>query len=370
MAKKKTTKKKKNTQATTSKTVKSTKKPSTTKPTSSKAETKVSASVVSKVSSTEPTTTESSAISKIWQNYRNHPHSLKRTLATVFGVLTIAGVVWFNFYAIPNLVLTQTDAERAEQEAKEQEEERLATIAEAERRLEVENQVLDFEANTTWQTEIEFGSDLGNLRINLQNNYAPETVENFVRLAYRDYFSNMAVHEIIKTDGFNAIYTGDGETKTGQGGKSAFYINDEDEGLIPDEQWLTEPEFRTEGEVNVLANQPELRTPSLYGDFRADDGTITVPKGTVLMFREGIDVGTSQFFITLTESRIPAIYTAFGTVPAEDFPVLDKIYNNYNPVTLGVDDNGEEAKTPAKDGIGSVDPELQINTIRILSPDV
>jgi cyclophilin family peptidyl-prolyl cis-trans isomerase len=371
MPKKKSTKKKKTLKASSSASTspKTTSKPS--KKTLSSATKKSIAKttvrttpVASSVSVSQPT-----GLAKVWQSYRSHPESTKRTIATVFGVLTIAGVIWFNFYAVPNMILTQRDSERARIEAAEAEEQRLADIAENERRLEVEDTVLQFDQNTDWTLEIEF-ADQGAVTVNTKVEYAPETVENFVRLAYRGYFDDTPIHRMVKQDEFNIIQGGDGELRSGLGGQSAFYISDDNEGLIPDEQWLVEPELSTEGEVNVLVNEPQLRTPSLYGDFRADDGTIVIPKGTIVMAREtGIDTASSQFFITLTDTRLPAIYTAFGTVDEADFGVLDSILANYNPVTRQNSGGETDAVVSVSATDGEPDPELRVSRVFITAPE-
>ena len=46
------------------------------------------------------------------------------------------------------------------------------------------------------------------------------------------------------------------------------------------------------------------------------------------------DSATSQFFITLRDTVLPAGYTAFAVVLPESFGVLDKIYDEVEPVKI------------------------------------
>lgn len=289
----------------------------------------------------------------------------RRITGVVTALVAISLFAGFSFYTIPNQILSQTidkqNAKKAEDDKKQTEIARQGVQA----RLDFESGVLKFEQNKTWDLVMNI-KDFGDLKMNLKSEYAPKTVENFVRLTYREVFNNTLFHRIVKQPTFAVIQGGDTENKNGQGGKSAFYVSETEEQNIPDELWIVKPEFQTVGEQNVLTNQPEFRYPSLYSNFKTDTGSVTYKKGLILMAKtDQPDSASSQFFITIADTDLPAQYTVFGVIDPSSYTVLDKIAKEINPIGINQETGVEET---AFDGRPS--KELLITGIKIASPAI
>ncbi len=136
-------------------------------------------------------------------------------------------------------------------------------------------------------------TSMGSFEIELYPADAPKTVENFVKLAEKKYFDGMRVHRVSK--GF-VIQTGDEKSKDpakvnewGTGGTSI---------------WGTE-----------FADELNNQTPSYKEGYK---------KGVVAMANHGPNTNSSQFFICLSDVRLPHNYTIFGKV-VKGMEVVDKI---------------------------------------------
>jgi cyclophilin family peptidyl-prolyl cis-trans isomerase len=116
----------------------------------------------------------------------------------------------------------------------------------------------------------------GDITIDLFEDEAPNTVNNFVFLASQGFYTNVPFHRVI--NGF-MIQTGD-PTGTGRGG----------------------PGYR-------FADEPVTR------DY---------VRGTVAMANAGPNTNGSQFFIVHKDARLPKNYTIFGMV-TDGMDVLDAI---------------------------------------------
>lgn len=343
---------------------------------SKKTSTEIKPNIEKKVDAKVTEKVEFSANDKIikvdyWAMLTGDTDLMRRTRAVILSLVTIGLVLGFSFYYFPNYILSQTDTEVAKAQAKSAETASAEAKAEKERQLNVENGILKFEENKRWTTEIEF-ENVGTISVNLEEGFAPKSVENFIRLAYRDYYDDTSVFRLVKSENFSVIQAGDKENNDGTGGRSAFYIGTNDgpidEALIPDELWLVEPEFATSGENNVLSNQPQLRAASLYGELNVDQGTILIPKGRIAMAKtDRPDSASSQFFITLTDTILPASYTVFGTIDPAGFSILDKIYNDYNPVATEVETAELTEGSPAD---GRPDKDLRIKEVKITQPAI
>lgn len=231
-------------------------------------------------------------------------------------------------------------------------------------KIDQENGVLKFDQNKDWTVGMDV-ANFGNLEIELSDKYAPKSVENFIRLSYRGYFNDTIFHRIVKKSDFNVIQGGDKENKNGTGGRSSFYINENSPGLIVDEIWKVAPEFATsETGENSPTNTPELRAPDLYKNYDNKTGLVTFPKGSIAMATTGQpDSASSQFFIILSDTQLPAEYTIFGKVKESSFNILDKILNDISPVA-----NTEAGPQSGQDGVPN--KELKINTVKITSPSI
>jgi peptidyl-prolyl cis-trans isomerase B (cyclophilin B) len=186
---------------------------------------------------------------------------------------------------------------------------------------------------STPKHQVKLTTNYGDFRINLDSSFAPKSVENFVRLVDRKYYDETIIHRIVKSKDFVVIQGGDKEKKDGTGGRSAFYVSEMNKNEIPDENWKVAPEFNfnEKGEPSSLKNDPEFTNPNWYKNFSKETGEVEYPKGLILMANAGPDTGGSQFFITLEKTLLPAQYTVFGEIPAEDFGTLDKIQKEVSP---------------------------------------
>ena len=125
----------------------------------------------------------------------------------------------------------------------------------------------------------------GTIRFELLESDAPNTTDNFVQLAERNYYDGVIFHRVIK----NFMVQGGDPTGTGRGGASA------QGGKFADEITRTSDVYKT--------------------GYRA---------GTVAMANAGPNTNGSQFFIMHTDYQLPPNYTIFGRV-IEGQDIVDKI---------------------------------------------
>lgn len=232
-----------------------------------------------------------------------------------------------------------------------------------ETKLQQEAKEMNLYGRDNFEVEMEI-SNFGKLVFELNKKVAPRTVENFLRLVHRKSFDNSLIHRIVKENNFKVIQGGDYEKGDGSGGKSAFFINNLNQGLIRDELWLEEPVYKNdESGKNYLENEPKLRYEEIYGDYDQQAGTIVFPKGTIAMAKsQAPDSAASQFFIMLDDTILPANYTIFGKLKdTESFGVLDKILNQVNPIINPTVEGQENIRQD-----GKPNQELKITAVRIL----
>jgi len=125
----------------------------------------------------------------------------------------------------------------------------------------------------------------GTIRVELLEQDAPKTTENFITLAQRGYYDGIIFHRVIK--GF--MIQGGDPTGTGSGGESA-------------------AGGRFDDEIN--RNSPVYQTG--------------YKKGTMAMANAGPNTNGSQFFIMHVDYPLPPSYTIFGRV-TEGQEVVDAI---------------------------------------------
>ena len=125
----------------------------------------------------------------------------------------------------------------------------------------------------------------GQIKVELYDEDAPKTVENFLLLTRSGYYDGVTFHRIAK----NFVIQGGDPSGTGAGGDSAFGGTFEDE-LNPN-------------------------TPSAKAGYA---------KGVLAMANRGPNTNSSQFFIMLDNNDLPFNYTIFGKVVAGQ-DVVDKI---------------------------------------------
>jgi peptidyl-prolyl cis-trans isomerase B (cyclophilin B) len=130
----------------------------------------------------------------------------------------------------------------------------------------------------------------GDFSIAMEATKTPRTVNSFKHLADKGYFDDTKCHRLT-TGGIFVLQCGDPEG-TGAGGPGY---------TIPDE--------------------------NLDGLGKAGkDGTVTYPAGTVAMANTGQPgSGGSQFFLVYKDSKLPPLYTSFGTLDKASLKVLKAV---------------------------------------------
>lgn len=129
-------------------------------------------------------------------------------------------------------------------------------------------------------------TDLGTIKVELLENEAPKTAENFRLLAERGFYDGVIFHRVIS--GF--MVQGGDPTGSGAGGQTA-----------------------TGG---MLPNEVNLNSPLYQGGYK---------RGAVAMANKGRpETATSQFFIMHQNYALQPNYTIFGRV-TEGIDVVDKI---------------------------------------------
>ena len=125
----------------------------------------------------------------------------------------------------------------------------------------------------------------GTIRVEMLEEDAPKTTENFITLAQRGYYDGIIFHRVIK--GF--MIQGGDPTGTGRGGESAWG-----------------------GRFNDEINSSSAVYQTGY------------KKGTMAMANAGPNTNGSQFFIMHVDYPLPPSYTIFGRV-TEGQDVVDAI---------------------------------------------
>lgn len=128
-------------------------------------------------------------------------------------------------------------------------------------------------------------TNLGVIKIELLEEDAPKTTENFRLLAEKDYYNGVIFHRVIK----NFMVQGGDPLGEGYGGESAWGGKFDDE---------------------IDRNSPLYQGP--------------YSKGTVAMANSGPNTNGSQFFIMHVDYPLPPSYTKFGNV-IEGQEVVDQI---------------------------------------------
>ena len=125
----------------------------------------------------------------------------------------------------------------------------------------------------------------GNITVELYDQDAPKTVENFLRLTDSGFYDCLTFHRIAK----NFVIQGGDPSGNGSGGLSAY--------------------------GGAFADELNTSTPSYKAGYI---------KGVLAMANSGPNTNQSQFFIMLADTQLPHNYTIFGKVIAGQ-DVVDKI---------------------------------------------
>ncbi len=287
----------------------------------------------------------------------------EKVVATAMGILASVVILWSALIYIPEINESTEDTKefREEQQREQEAKANEAKIAEED----------EFFQGNFDDKDVLLKTNFGNIKINLKHSSAPQTVENFLRLSHRDYYTGTKFHKIVKDSNFGIIQGGDPNSKDndptndGKGGASAF---GED---LKDEIWEVSPKYDPNS-LGKITNDPIFSDPDLYGNLNKESATTLYRKGLIVMAKNSQpDSATSQFFLTFKDTVLPAQYTVFGVVEEESHSVLDKIDNEITPVP-GPNDTqnnqeGSEENISKEVTEGIPDKEIIIENIEILT---
>lgn len=156
-------------------------------------------------------------------------------------------------------------------------------------------------------TELTIATNRGDIKVSLDADHAPCTVNAFVALAKQGYFDNTHCHRLTTQDLY-VLQCGD-PTATGKvddtaagGGGPGFYIPDE-----------------------LVDQDPRLQPCFDQVDPRSGKPYCTYTTGTLAMANAGPDTSGSQFFLVYRDSPLPNSYTAFGRMSAAGVKVVQGV---------------------------------------------
>gem|GEM_PF-960062 len=252
------------------------------------------------------------------------PDFQKKIVSVILAIIGITVTIFVMFVGFPH-IFNQTKVAQEYNENKKREQEIAKQQEEINQKLAEEEPFIKGE-----RRRVKLETNFGDIILEMREDAAPKNVENFLRLTHRGFYDNTIFHRIVKQENFAVIQGGD-PTGTGKGGEVAFGPN----AVLPDEIWAVFPQFdfNDNGEFKII-NEPKLNSDELYKNLNLETGTVTYPKGIIIMANTGKpDSASSQFFITLKDTILNAQYTAFGVVLPESFGVLDKIFAEVTPIT-------------------------------------
>ncbi len=163
-------------------------------------------------------------------------------------------------------------------------------------------------------TDVTIATDRGDIKVSLDAEEAPCTVNSFLSLASQGYFDGTTCHRLV-VGGLNVLQCGD-PTATGTGGPG-YSFKDE---LVP--------------------SDPRLEPCLGQTDPQSGKEVCTYTSGTLAMANAGADTNGSQFFLVFSDSPLPAAYTVFGKMNAAGVKVVQEIAAEGNAA------DGVAPKTP------------------------
>jgi peptidyl-prolyl cis-trans isomerase B (cyclophilin B) len=161
-------------------------------------------------------------------------------------------------------------------------------------------------------TEVVVATDRGDVKVSLDPDKAPCTVNSFLSLAKQGYFDDTKCHRLT-TEGLYVLQCGD-PSATGSGGPGYAF----DDELVEDDPRL----------------QPCQADPAGGPD------VCTYPAGTLAMANAGPGTNGSQFFLVYKDSPLPAAYTVFGRMSAAGLKTVQSV------AAKGVQPGTETPKEP------------------------
>lgn len=166
------------------------------------------------------------------------------------------------------------------------------------------------------EVSVSMMTDQGPIGLMLNNAQSPCTVNSFISLGAKDFFSGTQCHRLTTSPMLSVLQCGD-PAGDGTGGPGYKFANE-----YPTDQYA--------------ANDPAAQQPVRY------------PRGTLAMANAGPGTNGSQFFLVYQDSMLPPQYTVFGTIQQDGLETLDKI------AAAGVQGGGTDGPPVTKVTIKSV----------------
>ncbi len=233
----------------------------------------------------------------------------------IVSFVAILAIFFFGFSGVPAILDNTSEAQFSRSQSVSSSK-AIADKQKAEKLLKQESGRLAFVNKKAVMSIANFGD----LEVSLLDKIAPKSVENFVRLTDRKFYDNKIAHRIVKQPTFTVIQGGQAvgdDSKTSADGTT-----------VVDELWDVAPDQVQDPQTGTFTvkNTPKFKSEDYYKNYQPAEGQVTYPKGTLLMAKTRDDnSATTEFFLSLINTTLPAKYTVFGMVNPENFGVLDKI---------------------------------------------
>ena len=146
---------------------------------------------------------------------------------------------------------------------------------------------------------VTIATDRGDVKVSLDAENAPCTVNSFLSLARQGYFDGTTCHRLT-SGGLSVLQCGD-PSATGQGG----------------------PGYQFDDELKQ--DDPRLQPCLGQVDQSTGNEVCTYPAGTLAMANAGPGTNGSQFFLVYADSPLPASYTVFGRMSAAGVKVVQDV---------------------------------------------
>lgn len=180
-----------------------------------------------------------------------------------------------------------------------------------------------------------FDTSQGAIPITLTRDSAPCNTGAVISLIRHDYYNDTPCHRMTTSDALKVLQCGD-PTGTGAGGPGWSSPDEPPSNLKP------------AGQPNPMSGQQ----------------SVTYPRGTIAIANsnqggQSSNTGSSQFFLVISDSQLPADYSVVGKVDPEGLKVLDKVAAG--GVTPGPSGEASDGKPKLP---------VQINTAKITGGDL
>lgn len=180
------------------------------------------------------------------------------------------------------------------------------------------------EPTTTTSARAILKTSAGAIRINLDAEHAPCTVNSFLSLAEQDFFDDTSCHRLT-TQGIYVLQCGD-PTGTGSGGPGYSFADE------------------------LLDDDPRIQPCQEQDTQQGPTDVCTYGPGTVAMANAGPDTNGSQFFLVYDNSPLPAAYTVFGRMDAAGLKVVQKVADaGIGTPGMGPDDGAPKTEVKITD---------------------